>query len=142
MRPEFLALMSDNKEQFKDELSSKLFSLIQEKVSGKYLEECKKFFENIKLEPKQLKEQTIVEINVPVYMPIDEVNNAINNNRTNWLIAKDGSTLEITPEAAKYLAELYKSLNTTHRDKLVKLITESDHGFKKAVKTAERLYRR
>ena len=76
------------------------------------------------------------------YMPIQEINNAINTNRTNWITAKDGSQLELTPTMAKYLAELYKTLNTSHKDKLINLILESDHSFKKAVKTAEKLYRR
>ena len=142
MRSEFLALISEDKEQFKNELGNIILSLIEKKIGEKYLEETKNFFQNIKLEPKQLDEQIIVEEEAPVYMPIDEINSAINNNRTNWLIAKDGSQLEITPNAAKYLAELYKTLNNTHKDKLVKLIMESDHGFKKAVNTAERLYRR
>jgi hypothetical protein len=142
MRSEFLALISEDKDQFRNELNNILVSLIEQKISKKYLEEASKLLEKITLEPKVIAEQTIVEQEVPVYMPIDEINNAINNNRTNWLLAKDGSQLEVTPDIAKYLAELYKSLNNTHKDKLVKLITESDHGFKKAVKTAENLYRR
>lgn len=143
MRPEFLALISNNKEQFKENLESILISLITDKVNKKYLEETSKLFEKTKIESKKLvEEKVLIEEEKPVYMPIEEVNNAINHNRTNWLIAKDGSNLEITPEIAKYLAELYNYLNNTHKDKLVKLITESDYGFKKAVKTAERLYRR
>jgi hypothetical protein len=100
-------------------------------------------FESIKVKPKNTQKNDIqLESTQIEYMPIQEVNNAINTNRTNWITAKDGSQLELTPTMAKYLAELYKTLNTSHKDKLINLILESDHSFKKAVKTAEKLYRR
>ena len=139
-RSEFLALMNEDKHLFKKELFSILENKISEKITLRYVNESKKILSSIKTKKiHKIKEQIEVKP-VTIYMPINEVNSAINNNRTNWLLAKDGSNIEITPKMAKYLAELYKSLNNLHKEKLVKLITESEHGFKKALKTAERLY--
>lgn len=142
IRPEFVALVKNDKTLFKKELYTILEDKISEEMAKKALQESKNILNNIKIEPKQkpIQEEQIQE--VPIYMPLDEVNNAINYNRTCWMTAKDGSQLELTPQMAKYLAELYKSLNTSHKDKLISLILESEHGFKKAIKTAERLYRR
>lgn len=142
IRPEFAALILDDKDIFKKELYNILEDKITEEMAKLALEEAKNILKNIKLEPKQKIVQEEIVHETPVYMPISEVNNAINHNRTCWMTAKDGSQLELTPQMAKYLAELYKSLNTSHRDKLINLILESEHGFKKATKTAERLYRR
>lgn len=143
LRPEFTALMKEDKNSFKNELNSLIQNKLTEKVSELYLKECELLFEKTKTLPKKKEDKQEIHENVEVvYMPISEINNAINNNRTNWITAKDGSQLEVTPQMAKYLAELYKTLNNSHKDKLVNLILESDHGFKKAVKTAEKLYRR
>jgi hypothetical protein len=108
-------------------------------MSEMYLNECENLFNNIIVEKSKPQVQIQEQVS-KTYMPIAEFNNAINNNTTNWITAKDGSQLEITPKMAKYLAELYNSLNSSHKDKLINLILESDHGFKKAVKTAERIY--
>lgn len=143
LRPEFTALMKEDKDSFKNELNSLIQNKLTEKVSELYLKECEMLFEKTKTHPKKKEEKQDIHENVEVvYMPISEINNAINSNRTNWITAKDGSQLEVTPQMAKYLAELYKTLNNSHKDKLVNLILESDHGFRKAVKTAEKLYRR
>jgi len=141
IRKEFLALIQNDRELFKEQLFSAISDRIAEEMAKKYLDASEKLFKSITLEPKvkrvpvQIQEQVKTE-----YMPIAEFNNAINHNTTNWMTAKDGSQLEITPKMAKYLAELYNSLNSSHKDKLINLILESDHGFKKAVKTAERIY--
>jgi len=143
LRPEFTALISEDKEKFKTELNSLIQDKLTEKMSELYVKECTLLFEKTKVLPKKKEEKVEIHENTTVvYMPIYEINNAINTNRTNWITAKDGSQLEVTPQMAKYLAELYKTLNNSHKDKLVNLILESDHGFKKAVKTAEKLYRR
>jgi hypothetical protein len=143
LRPEFTALMKEDKDSFKNELNSLIQNKLTEKVSELYMKECELLFEKTKTLPKKKEEKQEIHESVEVvYMPISEINNAINSNRTNWITAKDGSQLEVTPQMAKYLAELYKTLNNSHKDKLVNLILESDHGFKKAVKTAEKLYRR
>lgn len=139
-RPEFLALVNENKLLFKKELFSILENKISKKITLKYIGESKNILSSIKVKKVQQIKEQIETKPVTVYMPINEINCAINNNRTNWMLTKDGSNVEITPKMAKYLAELYKSLNNLHKEKLVKLITESEHGFKKALKTAERLY--
>lgn len=141
IRSEFLAIINEDKDLFKKELFSSIQDKISEKMAIEYLNESKKLIKNIKSKQKNKTiNEEIVKQPPIVYMPINEINLAINNNRTNWLLAKDGTQLEITPKMAKYLAELYKSLNNLHKEKLVNLITESEHGFKKALKTAERLY--
>lgn len=141
-RPEFLALASSDVNEFKKELFRLLEDRISTEMAKLYLKESSGIINNIVLEKKKpvhLTEQKIAK-QVPVYMPITELNDSINFSRTVWLTAKDGSQLEVTPKMAKYLAELYNSLNKMHKEKLVNLILESDHGFKKAVKTAEKLY--
>jgi len=141
MRSEFLALIKEDKDLFKKEL----FSIIQDKISEKmvttYLSESKKALKKakLKIKPKIMNEEKI-SIQEIIHMPINQIKSAINTNRTNWIVTKEGSQIEVTPKMAKYLAELYKSLNNLHKEKLVNLITESEHGFKKALKTAERLY--
>ena len=143
LRREFQALLAEDKDSFKKELNFLIATKLTETVAKKYMEQCSKLFESIKVKPKNIQKIDIqLESTQVEYMPIQEVNNAINTNRTNWITAKDGSQLELTPTMAKYLAELYKTLNTSHKDKLINLILESDHSFKKAVKTAEKLYRR
>lgn len=142
-RPEFSALKEENRDLFKKEVYSLIREKLCDSLAHRYLTEANKILKNIQTKPKPKKEIKIFEEKVSVeYMPINEVNVAINTNRTTWATAKDGSLLEITPNMAKYLAELYKTLNTSHKDKLVNLMLESEHGFKKAVKTAEKLYRR
>lgn len=141
MRSEFLALIQEDKDLFKKEL----FSIIQDKISEKmvttYLSESKKALKKAKSKPKlKIMNEEKISIQEIIHMPINEINSAINTNRTNWIVTKEGSQIEVTPKMAKYLAELYKSLNNLHKEKLVNLITESEHGFKKALKTAERLY--
>ena len=144
LRREFEALIAEDKDSFKKELNSLIADKFTEAIAKRYMDQCSTLIENTKVKPKKKKEQKNVQLeSVQVeYMPIQEINNAINTNRTNWITAKDGSQLELTPTMAKYLAELYKTLNTSHKDKLINLILESDHSFKKAVKTAEKLYRR
>lgn len=140
-RPEFLALVHSDKDLFKKELFTIIESKISKKVSEKKKEESLKIVKNAKPKPKkEIKENVEQPKQYVNYMPVSEINLAINNNRTCWLTAKDGSQLEISPKMATYLAELYKSLNTSHKDKLIVLMTESEHGFKKALNTAERLY--
>jgi hypothetical protein len=144
-RKEFVALVSENKTSFKREVLTLIEKRIAEKVTELYIKESATILKNIKLPPKQkklVKEEVLVKPIRTDLFPIREINDAILHERTHWMTAKDGSQLEITLESAKYLAELYKSLNTLHREKLLNLITESDYGFKKAVKTAKKLYRR
>jgi hypothetical protein len=139
IRKEFAALVASNKDAFKQEMFSLIEDRIAIRMSEMYLNECENLFNNIIVEKSKPQVQIQEQVS-KTYMPIAEFNNAINNNTTNWITAKDGSQLEITPKMAKYLAELYNSLNSSHKDKLINLILESDHGFKKAVKTAERIY--
>ncbi len=142
-RPEFLALREENKDLFKKEIYSLIKEKICESLAHSYIKESNQILNKIKTLPKTKKiEKVFEQVSTVQYMPINEVNIAINTNRTTWVTAKDGSLLEITPNMAKYLAELYKTLNTSHKDKLINLILESEHGFKKAVKTAEKIYRR
>lgn len=140
-RPEFLALIQNDKDLFKRELFSIIENKISEKMTKKKLEEARKIVKNAKSKPKKVIKESIEEPKQTVtHIPISEINIAINSNRTCWMTTKDGSQLEISPKMATYLAELYKSLNTSHKDKLISLVTESEHGFKKALNTAERLY--
>lgn len=143
-RKEFVALINEDKLSFKKEVLSLIEKNISKKVTDNYIKESASILQNIKCHPKikQIKEQIINEpVEITVF-PIKEINDAILYERTHWLTTKDGSQIEVTIEKAKYLAELYNSLNTLHKEKLVNLITESEHGFKKAVKTAQKLYRR
>jgi hypothetical protein len=144
-RKEFIALVEENKSSFKKEVMSLIEKMISKRVTDLYIKESAVILKTIKCESKQkekLSEEVLIEPVQPFVFPVREINDAILYERTCWLTAKDGSQLEITSEMAKYLAELYNSLNTLHKDKLIKLITESEYGFKKAVKTAQKLYRR
>ena len=120
IKPEFVALMMSDKELFKKELYSILEDKMSIQVSNKYIDESEKLFEHTKIEPKPvIIKEAVIEPSKKVYMPINEVNSAITFNRTHWMTARDGSSLELTPQMAKYLAELYNSLNSLHKDKLV-----------------------
>ena len=143
-RKEFVALISEDKEAFKRQVISLIEKTISKRVTELYIRESAVILKNIKCEPKQkqIKEQLITEPKHINLFPIKEINDALLSERTHWMTAKDGSQLEITLKSAKYLAELYNSLNSLHKEKLLNLISESEHGFKKAVKTAEKLYRR
>lgn len=145
VRKEFVALIEENKEQFKNNLFSLIEDQIAEKMAELYIKESEQILlkltsnncEDRQEEPEELKEEVLV----PLF-PVTEISEAISTDRTHWMVTKDGSQVEITPKTAKYIMELYNSLNTLHKEKLVNLITESQHGFKKALKTAEKLYRR
>lgn len=140
IRSEFEALMLNDKQLFKKEVYSILESMLDAQFDKVWKNESEKLFEKTVCVKPEKPTEVITEETLKTYMPIQEINDSINSNRTTWITGKDGSQIEITPKMAKYLAELYNSLNTLHKEKLVKLIKESDHGFKKAVKTAERLY--
>lgn len=138
---QFKALIKEDKELFKQELYFLIDQKIKQEFEKKRFKESAKIVKNAKPKPKKVINETVIEQpKLKEYMPIVEINTAINTNRTCWITAKDGSQLEITPKMATYLAELYKTLNTSHKDKLICLMMESEHGFKKALNTAERLY--
>ena len=143
VRKEFVALIEENKEQFKNSLFSLIEDQITEKMAELYIKESEQIL--LKLSPSICEEsinqpeEIQEEILLPSF-PVTEISEAISSDRTHWMVTKDGSQIEITPKTAKYIMELYNSLNTLHKEKLVNLITESQHGFKKALKTAEKLY--
>lgn len=143
-RKEFVALINEDKTSFKKQVISLIEQQISKNVTDRYIKESASILMKIKCQPKrkmneQVKEAPVVKKQI---IPVKEINDALLSERTHWLMAKDGSQIEVTAQMAKYLAELYVSLNTLHKEKLVNLITESEHGFKKAVKTAQKLYRR
>lgn len=140
IRSEFKALIDGDKQLFKKEVYSILEGMLDSKFNKVWQNESNKLFEKTVCEKEEINEEVLQEVPVKTYMPIQEINDSINYDRTTWIVAKDGSQIEVTPKMAKYLAELYDSLNNTHKEKLVKLIKESTQGFKKAVKTAEKLY--
>lgn len=116
-------VLSEEPDKFKTVLKEQIVSKVVDGIHEFSLQERKNLFKNIKL-PNTVNVSVLVQESTNTFYPESKYN------------LKDGNIGILNLEEQKNVSKLYESLNTSNKERMVKLLSESQESFNRVLKLA------